>query len=124
MGDATTKSQDRLPQINDREEHDAIISRENQIANIPILIYVSSSVPRSRAFTPQLLELSKKKEYIDAGVRIYEMEMTNKTTPMIKFGPQNCPLVFLFRGTWCKTLLGIRDIQEVEAAIGEMLERP
>lgn len=119
MGEAA----DRLPQITDREEHDAIISRENQIANIPILIYVSSSVPRSIAFTPELLELSKKQEFVDGGVKFYEMEMTGKTTPMIKFGPQNCPLVFLFRGLWCRTLLGIRSIEEVDAAIREMLER-
>lgn len=112
---------EQLPQIRDREEHDAIISRENQIANIPILIYVSSSVPRSIAFTPQLLKLSKRPEFVD--VKFYEMEMTAKTTPMIKFGPQNCPLVFLFRNLWCKTLLGIRSIEEVEKGIQEMLER-
>ena len=122
MGDAKTKA-DRLPQIVDRESHDAIISRENQIAKIPIVIYVSSSVPSSREFTPQLLELSQRKDFVDAGVQFYEMEMTNKTTPMIKFGPQNCPLVLLFRGEWCETLLGIRSIDAVEQAVQRMVDR-
>lgn len=121
MGDASDNKATRLPQITDRETHDSIISRENQIANIPIVMYVSSSTPKSRAFTPKMLELSQNPEFKD--VKFYEMEMMASTTPMIKFGPQNCPIVFLFRGTWCETLLGIVGIEVVEEHVRGMLMR-
>lgn len=121
MGDAGMNAAERLPQITDRETHDAIISRDSQIANIPIAIYVSSSTPRSRAFTPELLKLSRKPEFSE--VKFYEMEMMASTTPMIKFGPQNCPIVFLFRGTWCETLLGVKNTEEVEKHVQAMLDR-
>ncbi|KAK5071264.1 hypothetical protein LTR64_007767 [Lithohypha guttulata] len=121
MGDASDNKPTRLPQITDRETHDSIISRENQTANIPIVMYVSSSTPKSRAFTPKMLELSQNPEFKD--VKFYEMEMMASTTPMIKFGPQNCPIVFLFRGTWCETLLGIGGIEVVEEHVRGMLAR-
>jgi len=51
------------------------------------------------------------------------MPLTQKTTPMIKFGPQNCPIVVLMRGTYCETLLGIREMREVEQKAQEMIQR-
>ena len=122
MGDAASPSE-RLPQIKNREEHDSIVSRENQQRNIPIVIYVTSSTPASRALTPSIIALSKKQEFVDAGVQWYEMELTSETSPMIKFGPQNCPIVFLFRGMWCETLLGIRGAEEVEKKVRDMAKR-
>ncbi|KAK5084469.1 hypothetical protein LTR05_005545 [Lithohypha guttulata] len=85
------------------------------------IMYVSSSTPKSRAFTPKMLELSQNPEFKD--VKFYEMEMMASTTPMIKFGPQNCPIVFLFKGTWCETLLGIGGIEVVEEHVRGMLTR-
>ena len=122
MGDANSPSE-RLPQIKNREEHDSIVSRENQERNIPVVIYVTSSTPASRALTPSIIALSKKQEFVEAGVQWYEMELTSETSPMIKFGPQNCPIVFLFRGTWCETLLGVRGSEDVEKKAREMVER-
>ena len=122
MGDANSPSE-CLPQIKNREEHDSIVSRENQKRNIPIVIYVTSSTPASRALTPSIIALSKKQEFVDAGVQWYEMELTSETSPMIKFGPQNCPIMFLFRGSWCETLLGIRSSEEVEKKVREMTQK-
>lgn len=53
----------------------------------------------------------------------YEMPMIAETTPMIKFGVQNCPVVILMRGTWARTLLGVRGVEEVERGVREMVER-
>lgn len=124
MGDARTDAgSEGLEQIVDQESHDAIVNKENQAANIPLVIVVTSSTPSSKTLLPSVVELSKKDEYQQAGVRWYEMQLTEKTTPMIKFGPQNCPIVVLMKGTYCEMLLGIRGVEEVERKVRDMARR-
>lgn len=126
MGGARTDEGARsggLEQIVDQESHDAIVNKATQAANIPLVILVTSSTPPSKALLPSVIELSRKGEFQQAGVKWYEMQLTEKTTPMIKFGPQNCPIVVLMRGMYCETLLGIRGVEEVETKVREMLRR-
>lgn len=108
-------------QIVDKESHDAVINKPNQAANIPVVIVVTSSTPASKSLLPELAELSKKDEL--NGLKWYEMQLTDKTTPMIKFGPQNCPIVILMKGFYCETLLGVRGAEEVERKVLDMLAR-
>lgn len=57
-------------------------------------------------------------------VQWYQMELTPETTPMIKFGPQNTPIVILMRGRYCETLLGVRSVEEVKRKVQEMMALP
>ena len=107
-------------QIVDRESHDAIVNKPNQAANIPIVIVVTSSTPGSKTLLPELVVLSKK---CPIELKWYEMQLTEKTTPMIKFGPQNCPIIILMKGMYCETMLGVRGADEVERKVVAMLDR-
>lgn len=84
-----------MEQIVDRESHDAVVNRSNQAANVPLIIVVTSSTPASTSLLPSIVELSKKEEFRQRGVEWFEMPLTQKTTPMIKFGPHNCPIAQL-----------------------------
>lgn len=110
----------QFEQIVDRESHDAIVNKPNQAANIPIVIVVTSSTPRSKTLLPELVELSKK---CPIELKWYEIQLTEKTTPMIKFGPQNCPIIILMKGMYCETMLGVRGANEVERKVVAMLDR-
>ena len=112
-----------LEQIVDQDSHDAIINKSTQAANVPIVIIVTSSTPASKSLLSSIVQLSKSDDYQQAGVKWYEMQLTQKTTPMIKFGPQNCPIVVLMRGTYCETLLGTRNVEVIEKKVGEMVAR-
>ncbi|KAK5940206.1 hypothetical protein PMZ80_007626 [Knufia obscura] len=122
MGDARPRSEG-LEHIVDEESHNAVVNKKNQAANIPLVIVVTSSTPASKSLLPSVIELLRKDKFQQAGVRWYEMQLTAKTTPMIKFGPQNCPIVVLMRGMYCETLLGIRGAEEVEKKVREMVGR-
>jgi len=127
MGDARSKGGvglGALEQIIDQESHDKIVNKETQAVNVPLVIMVTSSTPRSESLLPSVVELSRKSEFQRAGVKWYEMQLTEKTTPMIKFGPQNCPILVLMRGLYCETLLGVRGVKEVENRVQQMLDRP
>lgn len=112
-----------LPQILTRPQHDSIVSRENQLKNEPLVMVVTSSTPASKSLFPRIAELSKHADFADANIQWYEMPMIAETTPMIKFGVQNCPVVVLMKGTWARTLLGIRNVEEVEKGVREMIGR-
>ena len=122
MGDADPYGGE-LDQIVDQRSHDAIVNKKSQVANVPLVILVTSSTPRSRTLLPLVVELSRNNEFKQAGVKWYEMQLTEKTAPMIKFGPQNCPIVVLLRGSYCETLLGISGVEEVERKVGQMVDR-
>jgi len=127
MGDTRTKGgvgKEKLDQITDQESHDAVVNKNTQAANVPLVIMVTSSTPTSKSLLPSVVELSEKDEFQQAGVKWYEMQLTEKTTPMIKFGPQNCPILVLMRGSYCETLLGIRGVEEVERKVRQMVDRP
>lgn len=111
-----------LEQIVDQESHDAVVNKANQAANVPIVILVTSSTPASKSLLSSMIELSKEQDFQQKGVRWFEMQLTQKTTPMIKFGPQNCPIVVLMRGTYCETLLGTREIETVKGKVREMMD--
>lgn len=121
MGDARPATQ--FEQIVDKESHDAIVNKPNQAANIPIVIVVTSSTPNSKTLLSDLVQLSQSQSLQSSGLRWYEMELTDRTTPMIKFGPQNCPIVILMKGVYCETLLGVRGVDEVERKVMDMLNR-
>jgi len=112
-----------LEQITDQTSHDAVVNKKSQAANVPLVIVVTSSTPRSRTLLPLVVELSRNSEFQQGGVKWYEMQLTEKTTPMIKFGPQNCPIVVLMKGSYCETLLGISGVEEVERKVRQMVDR-
>jgi len=122
MGEASTPRA-ALEQIVDREGHEAVVNKANQAAKTPLVIVVTSSTPATKSLLPLIVELSKQDEFQSAGVRWYEMQLTEKTTPMIKFGPQNCPIVVLMKGVYCETLLGVRGVDEVEVKVRGMVAR-
>jgi len=114
-----------LTQIVDQPQHDSIVNAEASINRTSIVILVTSSAsPLCRSLTPQISELSDSmaKQYPD--VNWYQMELTLETTPMIKFGPQNTPIVIFMRGKYCETLLGVRMREEVERKVTKMMEMP
>lgn len=121
MSTDTSSSSSPLPQILTRDQHDTIVSRDSQLQNTSLVIIVTSSTPASKSLFPRLVELSRHPDF--ESVKWYEMPMIAETTPMIKFGVQNCPVVVLMRGEWARTLLGIRGVEEVERGVREMVGR-
>ena len=89
----------QFEQIVDEKSHDAVINKTNQNANIPIVMLVTSSTPLSSVLRDQLLQLSEHQQFQDKGLKWYELPLIASTTPLVKFGPQNCPFVVLFRGS-------------------------
>lgn len=117
-----TSTSSQLEQIPDQETHDSIVNKKSQAANTPLIILITSSTPTSNTLRESVVELSQKQEFVEKGVKWYEMPLTAKTTPMIKFGPQNCPIVVLMRGMFCETLLGVRGGDEVEKKVEAMMK--
>lgn len=113
----------QFEQITNEKEHDAVVNKATQSANIPIVMIVTSSTPNSKMLLEQLLQLAKHEQFNDKGLKWYELPLSVTLSPFIKFGPQNCPIVILMRGSYCETLLGVRDGSEVEQKVIAMLER-
>lgn len=121
MGEQTTPSPG-LEQITDRTTHDAAVDLAADTTAkpnpnpTPIVIYVtSSSQSTSSALTAAIAKLAAEKEFTGGKVRFFQMEMTKDTTPMIKFGPQNCPLFIFMRGRYCETeygRIGVEGVRE------------
>lgn len=102
--------------ITSRDAHDAAVARAQDLTNpVPTLIFVSSSNPASVDATPKFLSLAEKMPE----AQFYTMELTKEISPMIKFGPQNCPIFIVMKGRRCETVLGWRGL---EAKAREVLE--
>lgn len=72
-----------------------------------IIIYVSSSpIPACKAFTPKFEALAQRPEY--SHVDFCQMEFDIETTPLLKFGAQNTPILILMRSGKAETLLSPR----------------
>lgn len=124
MMSETSSSSHGLEQITDRTTHDAAIDLAADTTAkpnpnpTPIVIYVTSSAQSSSTnLTAQITKLAASDEFAtgDGKVRFFQMEMTKDTTPMIKFGPQNCPLFIFMRGRYCETeygRIGVEGVRE------------
>lgn len=115
-----------LEQITDRATHDAAVdlaadtnARPNPHPT-PIVMYITSdaSARSSSTLTAQVTKLS---DEFAGRVRFFEMPMTKDTTPMIKFGPWNCPLFIFMRGTFCRTEYGRIGVEGIRSICEEMV---
>ena len=109
--------------ISNKEEHDKVVAES---ATTPTIIYLSNYVlPICKDFTPKYEALAKRyrSERSETSIRFTQMETTPETSPMFKFAPNQLPVVILLsEGRWCRTLMS-PTIKELEAGIGELLER-
>lgn len=128
MGETTPPSHG-LEQITDRTTHDAAVDLAADTTAkpnpnpTPIVIYVTSSAQSaSSTLTAQIAKLAASDEFVNGQVRFFQMEMTKDTTPMIKFGPQNCPLFIFMRGRYCETEYGRIGVDGVREKCRRMME--
>lgn len=109
--------------ITDRTTHDAAINqgqgtRPECLDGIPTCLYVSSaSNPACKAAYPRILGLAETYPH----VQVHVMELTPETTPMIKFGVQNCPIFIFLQGKYCETILG-PDFRRIEVIFKTILK--
>jgi hypothetical protein len=117
-----TASPAPLPQIISPETHTAALAHSSSPTGPIVLIYVTSSAnPICRRTTPKIQSLAINPKYADdERVKVYEMELTPETAPMIKFGIQNTPIFIAYRGKWCQTVLGA-DLVGVERMLDGQL---
>ena len=123
-----------LPQITDNETHDAVLTQLSPPDSVTLILYITShSLPSCRNTTPHILALSEHfstdPTYTNTNgkpkVKVYEMEITKDTQPMIKFSAHNCPIFIVMGGGgkgergWCETLLGggEKGVKEVKRVV-------
>ena len=122
-----------LPQITNKATHDATLAQLSPPDSLTLILYITSpSLPSCRATQPHVELLSQHfasdPSYTSANgkpkVKVYEMEITKDTQPMIKFSAHNCPIFIVMGGGgqgergWCETLLGggekgVADVRRV-----------
>ena len=102
--------------IKDPASHDAAIAHAQE-PNTTVVIYVTSGAnPICAQTTPKVKSLMQNDKH--QAVRLFQMELTPETAPMIKFGIQNTPIFILYRQRWCQTILGA-DMRALERLLDE-----
>ena len=132
----STMPPSNLSPIIDAPSHDAAISHAS--STCMVIIYVHSpSNPICTRTTPkienlaeqystsstqnqQAKDLNHQTQSSEKEIRLFSMELTPQTVPMIKFGVQNTPIFICLRESWCETILGA-DVRRLEGIIRDFV---
>jgi hypothetical protein len=91
----------------------------------PTFIYIhNSSLPIYKTFTPIFEETIR--DTRNEGIRFCRMDYDSATSSMMKFAPNQMPVLVAMYGTnWCRTILGAdrKGLSEMVKELREKIER-